>query len=87
MNGCLDEEPDLYEAVDACRALAAGLLGVCWGMAYDVMLPSLADGERREGWFDPVLNLRNPWHWKPVMSLWLLDQARPAGCRAPWEDD
>lgn len=64
-------------ATAACRALAAGLLGVCWAMAADVV---------RRDW---VIR----WDWPREMRAvrqdfadWLLDQARPPGCRAPWEE-
>ncbi len=70
-------------AVDASRALAAGLLGACWAMAADMRIgwhPRLQDS----GWYERVQR------WDKLHTdeweCWLLDQSRPPGCRAPWED-
>jgi hypothetical protein len=63
----------------ACRAFAAGLLGVCWGMAADVCMCPL-------GWRDRVgSTLVREWLLAEQVFTWLLDQSRPSGCRAPWE--
>jgi hypothetical protein len=78
-----DERRDWLRVNTACRALAAGLLGVCWGMAFDWV-----DLKARPGQADAVTRIdERLWgrlHDDAV--LWLLDQSRPPGCRAPWKD-
>lgn len=58
------------------RGLAEGLRGVIWGMAAEC---SRVEWGIVWAWTKDMQTLRREF------TAWLLDQARPAGCRAPWE--
>jgi hypothetical protein len=79
----------VHRGDSACRALAEGLRGVCFGLALDTLdvidWPELGgsaeQNARTDEWSDSAWD-----YWVPGGGArWLAEQAMPPGCVAPWE--